>query len=59
MKREWDSLLSKRRSRVYSGVDDTNTVVVEFEFDNLAALEAANDGAKRILGTRNLLVSST
>ena len=33
---------NKRRSRVYSGVDDTNTVVVEFEYDSLASLEAAN-----------------
>jgi hypothetical protein len=37
---------NKRRSRVYSGVDDTNTVVIEFEFDSLAALEAANTRAE-------------
>jgi hypothetical protein len=37
---------NKRRYRVYSGVDDVNTLVVEFEFESLAALEAANERAE-------------
>jgi hypothetical protein len=37
---------NKRRSRVYSGLDDTNTVVIEFEFESLAALDAANERAE-------------
>ena len=35
------SSTSKRRYHVLSGVEDTNTVVVEFEFESLAALDAA------------------
>ncbi len=31
----------KRRYRVFSGVEDMNTIVIEFEFDSLAALDAA------------------
>jgi hypothetical protein len=31
----------RRRFRVFSGVEDMNTVVIEFEFDSLAALDAA------------------
>jgi len=36
----------KRRCRVYSGVEDTNTLVVEFEYESFAALEAANERAE-------------
>jgi hypothetical protein len=36
----------KRRCRVYSGVEDTNTIVVEFKFESLAALDAANKAAE-------------
>jgi len=37
---------NKRRCRVYSGVEDTNTIVIEFEFESLAALDAANKRAE-------------
>lgn len=31
----------RRRFRVFSGVEDMNTIVIEFEFESLAALDAA------------------
>jgi len=34
---------SKRRYRVYSSADDTNTVVIEIEWESFAAMEAANE----------------
>ena len=33
---------NKKRYRAYSGVENTNTMVIEYEFESLAALEAAN-----------------
>jgi len=34
---------TKRRYRAYSAADDTNTLVIEIEWDSLAAMEAANE----------------
>lgn len=33
---------NKRRYRVYSGVENTHTIVIEYEWESLAALEAAS-----------------